>query len=70
MEFPDWIQVKEKILYRAVVRLLCLGGGSVPDPKKFSEPRNSAKKFFGLLGAGGGFRGMLLRKIFKGSEIG
>ena len=29
------------------------GGGAVPDPKKFSEPRSGEKIFFGLLGGPG-----------------
>ena len=38
------------------------GGGAVPDPKKFSEPRSGKEILFW---PSGGFGGMLPRKIFK-----
>ena len=38
------------------------GGGAVPHPKMFSEPRSGEEKFFGLLGESGG---ILPQKSFK-----
>ena len=47
-------QIVERYLsyvdFRAVARFLCLGGGAVPDPEKFSELRSRKENCFGLLG--------------------
>ena len=51
-------------VYSCACAFLCLGGGGggVPDPKKFSEPRSGEEKFF-LPSRGS--RGMLPQKSFK-----
>ena len=55
------------LVSRAVARILCVGGGAVPDPKNVFEPHSGEENCFGLLEGSGG---MLPRKIFKGSKIG